>query len=135
MKAYYLAKQAVEDKLDSNDASNNFLLSENDGEYIINVEESVKMPHIKGSVSLDNNTGRKNIENKTRPVDDDELLKWSTALSFDDYSKDWLTTATSLPSDITYQSLYQGSSSLGSFSGQRSQSSVASLSNVLPSIK
>ena len=54
---------------------------------------------------------------KTKEADDEELLRWSQALNFDEYSKDWFTTATSLPSDCTFSSMYQSTLSL-------SQSSV-----------
>lgn len=40
---------------------------------------------------------------------DEDLLRWSQALNFDEYSKDWFVTATSLPSDCTFASMYQSS--------------------------
>ena len=33
-------------------------------------------------------------------LDEEDILKWSMALDFEEYSREWLTTATSLPSDI-----------------------------------
>ena len=44
-----------------------------------------------------------------KDVPDEELLKWSMSLNFDDYTRDWMATATSLPSEATFQSLYEGS--------------------------
>jgi hypothetical protein len=40
---------------------------------------------------------------------DEDLLRWSQALNFDEYSKDWFVTATSLPSDCSFTSMYQSS--------------------------
>lgn len=37
------------------------------------------------------------------PKSEEELLRWSMALDFDDYANEWAALATSLPSDITYQ--------------------------------
>ena len=54
---------------------------------------------------------------KTKEADDEELLRWNQALNFGEYSKDWFTTATSLPSDCTFSSMNQSTLSF-------SQSSV-----------
>lgn len=42
-------------------------------------------------------------------IPDEDILKWSMSLDFDDYSRDWMATGTSLPSDITFSSVYLGS--------------------------
>ena len=38
--------------------------------------------------------------------DDVELLKWTMTLDFDEYTKDWRTMATSMPSDADRKKLY-----------------------------
>ena len=43
---------------------------------------------------------------------EEDLLRWSMALNYEDYARDWAALATSLPSDITFQeslSLYTSS--------------------------
>ena len=35
-----------------------------------------------------------------------ELLKWTMTLDFDEYTKDWRTMATSMPSDADRKKLY-----------------------------
>ena len=49
------------------------------------------------------------MNNKEWNISEEEILKWSMALNFEDYSNEWLTTATSLPSDVTFSSIYQSS--------------------------
>ena len=46
-----------------------------------------------------------------KDIPDDEILKWSMSLDFDEYTRDWMSTGTSLPSEVTFQSLYEGSMS------------------------
>jgi len=56
-------------------------------------------------------------------MSDEDVLKWSMALDFDDYAKDWLAAATSLPSDVTFSSIYQASTSMTApFAKQNNQS-------------
>lgn len=51
-------------------------------------------------------------------IPDEDILKWSQSLDFDDYANEWMASATSLPSDATFSSLYESSTS------QRSQSII-----------
>lgn len=40
-------------------------------------------------------------------VEPDDLVKWSMALDFDEYARDWSQLATSMPSDVDYKEMYK----------------------------
>ena len=40
---------------------------------------------------------------------EEDLIKWSMALDFEEYRNEWMVTATSLPSEVTFNSVYQSS--------------------------
>ena len=63
-----------------------------------------------GSIARDDPITPKYDE--TAGQSEEDLLRWSMALNYEDYARDWAALATSLPSDITFQesmSLYTSS--------------------------
>ena len=61
--------------------------------------------HGKGE-NIDNNNNEASIEDA---LNSEDLVKWSMALNFDSYSKDWVRNATSMPSDVSYKKMYLSS--------------------------
>eukprot|EP00602_Paraphysomonas_sp_CaronLab_P001001 CAMPEP_0185033448 /NCGR_PEP_ID=MMETSP1103-20130426/22391_1 /TAXON_ID=36769 /ORGANISM="Paraphysomonas bandaiensis, Strain Caron Lab Isolate" /LENGTH=531 /DNA_ID=CAMNT_0027569721 /DNA_START=274 /DNA_END=1869 /DNA_ORIENTATION=- len=108
------------DSYDSNSAESKHVSYDYDDEYTdIKGDRAVERIHSKAQVkeSKDHKDDSKDSYSdelyhkkytapSTHPSTDDALLKWSMALDFEEYSRDWVTMATSMPSDANYEAMY-----------------------------
>lgn len=59
-----------------------------------------------GGGNIDDNNNEDSIEDA---LNSEDLVKWSMALNYDNYTRDWVRTATSMPSDVSYKKMYLSS--------------------------
>lgn len=88
------------------DASNYkklFRLEEN-----ASAKQPLKLPSIVNKYSLSKTSNKSNKKDENPEFNHpDDLLKWSQALDFDNYMLGWHSLATSMPSDASYNRMYE----------------------------